>query len=262
MAGYLRGMSIDPDSERPIVFLHLPKTGGQTIHHSVGALFGERNISPYRLQSHVRDGATFPPEYRMHSGHLHWRELENVPGDPFSFMVLRDPRERLGSFFFFMREEARRSRDANGVDSLPPAQRVLLNGASALFFSKDPQIQLAVRERWSNLTLTYLALRSLIRRGTLADAPLTDLLALAEENSRKLTAIYRFGEFEKIEDDIEASFGTRPDIVTRHANPGPLDRSRSRWQALLDELDSDAQRSEMERHVAEDLNVMERITFR
>lgn len=249
-------------STRTIVFLHLPKTGGQTIHHSVGALVGARHISPYRLQSQVQDGATFPPEYRMHSGHLNWRELEKMPGEPFSFMVLRDPRERLGSFFFFMREEARKSRDANGVDSLTSAQRALLDGASALFFSRDPQIELAVRERWSNLTLTYLALRSLVRRGALADAPLPELLALAEENSRQLTAIYRFGEFEKIEDDIEASFGKRPDIVTKHANPGPLDRSRSRWQALLDELDSDAQRREMERHVAEDLDVMERIAFR
>lgn len=247
---------------RPIVFLHLPKTGGQTIHHAVGAHVGSDKIGPYRLHAHTKGQTSFPPGYRMHSGHLHWTDLESIPGNPFSFMVLRDPRERLGSFFFFMREEARKNRDAHGEETLRPVHRALLQSASSVFFSNDPQLRELIEEHWGNLTMTYLATRTLRRRGQMNALSLADLLRLAEENSRALTAIYRFGEFEKIEADLEPILGAKPEIATKRANPGPLDQSRSRWQALLEELDSDSERREMDRFVEEDEALMQRIAFR
>ena len=247
---------------RPIVFLHLPKTGGQTIHHSVGGVVGGKAISPNRLNSQATGGIMFPPEFRMHSGHLSWVDLETIPGNPFSFMVLRNPRERLGSFFFFMREEARRNLEAHGEKNLRPVHRALLKSASAVFFSDDPQVRSLVDEHWSNLSLTYLATRTLRRQGSMKSLSLPELLTLAENNSRKLTAIYRFAEFEKIEDDLEAILGKRPQITTKHANPGPLDPMTSRWQALLDELATDAERCGMDRFVEEDEALMDRIAFR
>lgn len=247
---------------RPIVFLHLPKTGGQTIHHSVGGQVGGRFISPYRLQTQVKAGPTFPPEYRMHSGHLNWQSLEQVAGNPFSFMVLREPRERLGSFYFFMRAEARKARDTHGEEALSPVQRAILTSASAVFFSDDPHIRRMVNEGWSNLSLTYLATRTLRRQEPMTSLPLADLLVRAQENSRALSAIYRFGEFDKLEADLETVLGNRPGIVTKRANPGPLDPAVSRWGALLDELDSDAERQAMDRYVDEDEVLMQRIDFR
>ena len=259
---YLHAMTEFDPLTHPIVFLHLPKTGGQTIHHAVGAHVGSANISPYRLHVQTKGKTSFPPEYRMHSGHLHWTELDSIPGNPFSFMVLRDPRERLGSFFFFMREEARKNRDANGEDKLPLVHRALLQSASSVFFSNDPQVRDMIEEHWANLTVTYLATRTLRRRGPMKALSLDELLTRAEENSRALTAIYRFGEFDKIEADLEPILGARPEIATKRANPGPLDPSRSRWQALLEELDSDAERHQMSRFVDEDDALMQRIAFR
>lgn len=250
------------DTGRTIVFLHLPKTGGQTIHHAVGSLVGGKRISPYRLMSQVEGGTPFPDGYRMHSGHLDWLHLEEIPGDPFSFTVLRDPRERLGSFFFFMREEAQKGRAAKGLDALPPVQQAILRGASEVFFSDDPRVRAGVMLQWWNATLTYLATRTLRRTAAMQKLPVSDLLARAEENARALSAIYRFGEFEKIEDDIEAVVGKRPKITGKRSNPGPLEPGRGRWAALLEELETDAQRRGIEDFVAEDLELMERIAYR
>jgi len=247
---------------RPIIFLHLPKTGGQTIHHAIGRYVGEANIGPYRLQAQVQDGTPFPPEYRFHSGHLDWTELDTVAGDPFSFMVLRDPRERLGSFFFFMQEEARRALQAHGPDGIKPIHRELLKGADAVFFSDREDIKFLVHRHWANLTLTYLATRSLLRRPIWDRTPLAEMLTRAEENSRALSAIYRFGDFEQLEQDLIPLLNARPDIAAKRSNPGPLQQGISRWDRLLDRLDTDAHRHAMDQFVAEDIAVMERLTFR
>ncbi len=247
---------------RPIVFLHLPKTGGQTIHHAIGHHVGAPNIGPYRLQAQVEGDTPFPPEYRFHSGHLDWTDLDRVAGDPFSFMVLRDPRERLGSFFFFMQEEARRAQQALGPDGIKPIHRALLKGASAVFFSEHEDIRFLVHRHWANLTLTYLATRSLLRRPLWDRTSLADMLDLAEANSRALSALYRFGDFEKIEEDLTPILGARPEIAEKRSNAGPLQQGISRWDRLLDSLETDDQRRGMDRFIAEDIAVMDRVRFR
>ena len=83
---------------RPIVVLHLPKPGGQTIPHAIGHPIS----APTACRPRSRATPLFPPDYRLHSGHLDSTDLDRVAGNPFSFMVLRDPRER-----FAMMDRAR-----------------------------------------------------------------------------------------------------------------------------------------------------------
>jgi hypothetical protein len=77
-----------------------------------------------------------------------------------------------------------------------------------------------------------------------------------------MSAIYRFGRFDVLEDDLEALTGQRLTIADKRSNDGPLDAGVSRWEALLDRLESDANRRRMERFVDLDLELMERLTFR
>ena len=83
---------------RPIVFLHIPKTAGQTIHFALAEMVGARNVSPIRVNGQAVDHCTLPPGYLLHSGHIDWTNLDSVEGNPFVFTVLRDPAERIGSF--------------------------------------------------------------------------------------------------------------------------------------------------------------------
>lgn len=249
-------------SERPIVFLHLPKTGGQTIHHAIGSLVGAAAISPLRLQRQVGKGeSSFPPGYRMHSGHLAWDRLGDAGEDPFSFTVLRDPRERLGSFFFFMRAETQKVLAASSNTPLNRWQQAFLGPAEAFFFPEDAAFGRSVRGGLANLAVTYLAFRRLNRRPAEQEMPADEVLDLAIAGAHRLSAVYRFPDFTPLEDDIEALLGRRPAIAGRRTNAGSLPEPESRWDALCAEL-GPARRDEIEDFVDEDLKLLERLTLR
>ena len=87
---------------RPIVFLHIPKTAGQTVHHALADMVGIANVSPVRVNEQAVDGRIMPSGYLLHSGHIDWTELDLIEGNPFVFTILRDPAERIASLYFYM----------------------------------------------------------------------------------------------------------------------------------------------------------------
>lgn len=247
---------------RPVVFLHIPKTGGQTIHHAIGSKFPPEERSPIRLMSQVGTRGPFPPQYRFHSGHLNWSRLEEVKDDPFIFTVLRDPRERLGSFYFYMRAEMERRVQEAGVDSIPFHQRALLGPADDFFFPAEEESRLRLRRTWENVMTNFFAFRSLSRPLQFVDLPPEEMLIRARQNAGKLSAIYLFGNFSCLEDDLEAVTGHRIQIDGRDSNKGPLDAAVSRWAALLGELESDVHQREIERFVNADVELLDQLGLR
>lgn len=237
---------------KPIVFLHLPKTAGQTIHHALGTICGEEKIAPFRLQSQVSGPTSFPRGYVLHSGHLHWDGLEAILPQPFSFSVIRDPRERFASFYFYMRKKIQ-----DQVASGNPVRNhgihvALTEPVECFFFNQDTDLSVRIRLAWANRTLTYFALRKLERRKEDQRLELDDLITAALLNAEQLSAIYDFEDLSPLEADIEQLWGQRPDIVSQNTNKGPLQHGVSRWASLLDELGSDRLARGMERFVDED----------
>jgi hypothetical protein len=109
-----------------IVFLHIPKTAGQTIHTALCNAVGPEAVSPIRVHTQVADGPSqFPPGYRLYSGHLDWEAIERVPKPRFVFTVLRDPLERLASFYFYIRRQAERI----SLDELAKPNRIGRGGS-------------------------------------------------------------------------------------------------------------------------------------
>ncbi|WP_185020682.1 sulfotransferase family 2 domain-containing protein [Histidinibacterium lentulum] len=247
---------------RPIVFLHLPKTGGQTIHHAVASTFAPEERSPIRVMSEVGPEGPFPSGYLFHSGHLDWRRLNEVGGDPFVFTVLRDPRERLGSFYFYMRATLERRAQDLGREALTSHQAAMLGPAETFFFPEDDAARRRIRQTWVNVTSNFFAFRSLSRAPRHLDISRGDLLAQALANAGAMTAIYRFGDFEPLEDDMEHLTGQRLRIAEKRSNTGPLDARVSRWQALLDLFEDDRNRRRLEEFVEVDQDLMERLAFR
>ncbi|MBL4812431.1 MAG: sulfotransferase family 2 domain-containing protein [Rhodobacteraceae bacterium] len=248
---------------RPIVFLHLPKTGGQTVHHAIGAVVGAENISPVRVHWALPDdGVTFPPGYRFHSGHLEWHDLEQIPDNPFSFMVLRAPRERLGSQYFYMRRKAEEKAAAQGQAALNKIEQQLVGPTPAFFFRFGTMLTPVVRRRWANLTTHYLCFRTLNPTRAQTRTNGAQRIADALKGAKVLSALYRPQDFGQLETDIAVLTGTRPQITGKDSNAGPLEPSRSRWGTLLERFEKDGQIRAMEQLVELDEELMSKLTFR
>jgi hypothetical protein len=82
-----------------VIFLHIPKTAGQSVHGFLHAQFQPEEFCPARENFQL---LPIPIErlqkYRLFSGHLDWSLLDAVPEPRFVFTVLRRPIERILSF--------------------------------------------------------------------------------------------------------------------------------------------------------------------
>jgi hypothetical protein len=97
-------MALPPSAEaagRRLVFLHLPKTGGTTLHHHFAEHFAPEEICPERFSSLDRFTTEELSRWRYFSGHYNFDQLRLIPGPLFVVTVLRDPVERLLSNYYF-----------------------------------------------------------------------------------------------------------------------------------------------------------------
>lgn len=95
--------------EKSIIFLHLPKTAGQSVHRYLTKVFGTENICPVRVNNQFREYSHKQIiKYKIFSGHLDWKSLEFVNKPVFTFTILRDPLERIVSFYLYMKNKAMR----------------------------------------------------------------------------------------------------------------------------------------------------------
>ena len=240
-----------------LVFLHLPKTAGQTVHLRLADALGEAQVSPIRLHTQAPPEAQFPPGYRLYSGHLDWVALDRLPGPHFVFTLLRDPRERLASFYFYLQDTARR---------MPPEQRasqgradlesILTRTPDEYFFGGDAGWQGFVRDHYDNFYCSYFASRRILGRPDLAGLDAATVLARAKAGLGAMDAVYRCEALHVLDRDFARKFGLRLSTARHVANQGTLPRGAVRWRALLDRFETDAGRARIEGFVTQDEALM------
>lgn len=86
-----------------IVFLHIPKTGGTTLHNLISESFPKPRICPERFNNLVSLDKSELDSYGFFSGHYDWRNVENIPGNKKIITILRNPRARILSLYHFWR---------------------------------------------------------------------------------------------------------------------------------------------------------------
>ena len=86
-----------------IIFLHIPKTGGSTLHHLLIQERGDEEICPERYNGLHAFTAAELARYRIFSGHFDYPSTELIPGRKAVITMLREPMSRLVSLYHFQR---------------------------------------------------------------------------------------------------------------------------------------------------------------
>lgn len=92
-----------PPATSRLVFLHLPRTGGTSLHEALAPLFLPTERCPERFANLERLSSEEMARYRFFSGHYRFDELRLIPHQRFLCTVLRDPQARILSLYHFWR---------------------------------------------------------------------------------------------------------------------------------------------------------------
>lgn len=89
--------------QEKLVFLHLPKTGGTTLHTHLAQFFDHQDICPERFNGLRKLPLGELARYRFISGHYDLVSCRAIPGDKKIITFLREPRARLVSLYNFLK---------------------------------------------------------------------------------------------------------------------------------------------------------------
>ncbi|SFN44606.1 Sulfotransferase family protein [Roseovarius lutimaris] len=241
-----------------VVFLHIPKTAGQTIHQAlVGAVGGPEHVSPVRTHTQAPNGSQMPGGFRLYSGHIDWVELEKLPQDRFVFSVLRDPRERIASFYLYLFNEAQGlSQKQLQLPENFGKRRILEVSADEYFFGGDANWKRFICDHYDNFYCSYFATRKMRGHQELAGLTLAEVLMQARAGVAKLDRIYASTGLTALEVDIAARLGKRIKVAQVFHNTGDHAVGEARWPKLLARLECDETAGKLKNFVAKDIELM------
>ena len=248
-----------PKIETSIVFLHIPKTAGQSIHTALSNFIGEKMVSPIRVHTQVGAyEAQFPAGYSLYSGHLDWVALNSVRKPRFVFTVLRDPLERLASFYYYLREKSLNM----SLTELEKPENLGLRtiGTRSIadyFFGGRSDWQKFILDHYYNPYCAYFISKKIRGYEEIKHLTTAELVHNAWMESSKLDAIYNVNRLEKLDHDMHLLFGAKISVKNTRVNIGPGATSGSRWKALKEELDNDELAQMLYNLVAADIKLMD-----
>lgn len=245
---------------RTVVFLHIPKTAGQTVHTELTRVIGEAQTSPVRVHTQAAPGAQFPPGYRLYSGHLDWTDLETLPADRFTFSVLRDPYERIASFYFYLLKKAEGTDAATLQRPEHTGLRTILErSADDYFFGGNAGWRKFIRDHYDNFYCTYFATRRMRGWAEVSKLKKSELMARAMAGTKAVSAFYGMDGLARLETDLEGVLGAPVNLVGTRVNAGPQRAGTLRWPGLAARLERDDSLHRLERMAVLDAKLMGRV---
>ncbi|WP_306151161.1 sulfotransferase family 2 domain-containing protein [Roseovarius sp. MMSF_3281] len=231
-------------SETSIVFLHIPKTAGQTIHSELARVMGETQVSPIRVHTQAKTPEEqFPEGYRLYSGHIDWVALDKVPQPRFVFTVLRDPLERIASFYFYLLRQAQDMTEKQRAEPSRVGMRMIMdNSVDDYFFGGNPQWKKFINDHYNSPYCAYLVTGKIRGFSSVARQPRKRLVNRAVQAAEKLNAIYSVDRLDVLERDLEAQLGINVDLTGRFVNAAPKGQNTKRWPQLEKLIERDETR--------------------
>ncbi|MEP5153114.1 sulfotransferase [Planktotalea sp.] len=247
---------------RPVVFLHIPKTAGQTITKQVRLAVGARNVSPIMTHSQAPVEEQFPKGFLYYGGHLDWVAMEESVDDCFSFTVLRDPYERIASLYFFLKRQAMA---LSAIDLERPehaGKKFLLEvSADDYFFSDRADMQLFVANGYYNKYCYYFASRRMQGWTDLKNLDEADVLQHARKGIRDISRVYGMSQLDLLERDLSSVMHLSLSLKGPAKNVGPKAERGSRWGDLSALFERDSNIQKMSKFTAYDEKLLELLDF-
>lgn len=181
-----------------VIFLHIPKTAGQSVHAALVHAFGREAVCPARVNDHLKKFTiTELNRYQVFSGHLDWAMLDCIKGPRYTFTIFREPMDRILSFYFYLRDEAAKL----SAEDLRSPERQGLRAALELspkdyFIGGPPFLRRFIDDHYDNFYSYYFAGRhyqarselvGLTKRGELSH---DDILRMAKDNLSQLDSVF------------------------------------------------------------------------
>ena len=181
-----------------VVFLHIPKTAGQSVHTALINAFGKESVCPARVNDQLRRmSITELNRYQVFSGHFDWSLLDCIKGPKYVFTILREPIDRIFSFYFYLRDEAEKLT----IEQRATPERQGLKAAFELsprdyFLGSAPHLRRFLDDHYDNFYTYYFAGRhyesrgemvGLIKRGEISSQ---QVLQMAKDNLTLLDDVF------------------------------------------------------------------------
>lgn len=233
-----------------VAFLHIPKTAGQSVHHSLISLFNQDEICPARTNKELYTYTINElAKYNLFSGHLDWSVIRLTGNFDYVFTVLRDPLDRILSFYFYLRQEAMRLQQLG--EPIGAGMKAALEYTPKQYFTEgDAGMRSFLDNHYNNFYSYYFASGSYSGFSQLSNIfppGSKELLDLARLGMKSLDAVYTMSTLPRLNADIKRIFDVDMPIVNelnanRHILPAKRHENMTLlsgawdWKASLDRL--------------------------
>ena len=240
-------------SLRPIVFLHVPKTAGQTIRISLKNAFPRRRVFPGQVDAHL---STYSREdltrFDIFSGHFSWSLLDCLGPDVDYITILRDPVERVLSYYRHLRRLA---------ESLTPDQLDLpQNGGLKLALRQPLEVFLEgvdqasasfVASHFDNFYAYYFGTRCIGGRYLIRDSHAASDVFITEKvvenalrNLDERVRVFNYASLQSLAASFSGEEGYRETEIPMSNSSGSFNHAR-----MLGSLSSDVGRAREQLHL-------------
>lgn len=137
---------IDPLDSSPVIFYHIPKSAGTTLNRILKKNYPPENFVECGIDTHafMAELAGWPPErlaqVRLLQGHFPFGIHELLPGPAAYFTILREPVDRVISYFYHAQREPRHYLYDEIHDNNWTLKELLENGSPLMM--NDGQVRL------------------------------------------------------------------------------------------------------------------------